>query len=107
MKSRFAGAGYVLVDNSASDWGNKAESDVLVCGGCQAVLFWHDTIDHQGRIHVGWAGEGAWCHRCDKPLCTACGAKPCPPECGGFEKRFFEAVEDQCRREQNAKILGI
>ena len=98
MKSRFAGAGYILVDNRASDWGNRIESDVLVCGGCQSLLHRHDTIDHQNRIHIGWANEGAWCHRC---------AKPCPPECGGFEKRFFELVEDQYRREQNAKILGI
>ena len=107
MKSRFAGAGYILVDNRASDWGNRIESDVLVCGGCQSLLHRHDTIDHQNRIHIGWANEGAWCHRCAKPLCAACGAKPCPPECGGFEKRFFELVEDQYRREQNARILGI
>jgi hypothetical protein len=107
MKSRFAAAGYILVDNRASDWGNRIESDVLVCGGCQALLRRHDTIDHQGRVHVGWANEGAWCHRCDKPLCAACGAVPCPPQCGGFEKLFFEAVEDRYRRAQNARILGI
>jgi hypothetical protein len=32
MRSRFAGAGYVLVDNRASEWGNKIESDVLAEG---------------------------------------------------------------------------
>jgi hypothetical protein len=107
MKSRFAGAGYALIDNRASDWGNVVESDVLVCGGCQAVLYRHDTIDHRGRVTAGWAADGAWCHRCDKPLCAACGAAPCPPECGGFEKRFRRLVEEQYRREQNARLFGI
>jgi len=60
MTSRFAGAGYLLVDNRASDWGGKIESDVLVCRKCEALLHRHDTVDYRGRVYVGWANEGAW-----------------------------------------------
>jgi hypothetical protein len=99
--------GFILIDDRASEWGNKIESDLLVCGQFEPLQHRHDTIDHQGRVHVGRANEGAWCHCDDKSLCAACGAVPCPPECGGFEKRFMQLVEDQYRREPNAKILGI
>jgi hypothetical protein len=106
-QSRHHGAGYILIDNSASDWGNKIEADIRCCGLCEKILPLHDTVDHLGRLTVGWRNEGAYCHRCDKPLCHECGSKPCPSECGGFEKKFADAIEEQYRIEQNAKILGI
>jgi hypothetical protein len=103
------GAGYALIDNSASDWGNKIEADVLSCIRCQKILFRQHTIDHLGRIHLGWNDTGAWCHRCDAPLCFECAApsNPCPAQCGGFRAELDRAIEANYHRTQNAKILGI
>ena len=109
MRSRFHGAGYALIDNSASDWGTKIESDVLGCGKCQAVIFRHSYVDHLGIGRLGWDAHGGQrCNCCDAPICLACAAgPPCAPDCGGFKKAFDRQFEDNYRQLQNAKILGI
>jgi hypothetical protein len=48
------------------------------------------------------------CFVCTKPLCTHCTARAMKFGCDGPEvKRVEAAVNEQYRREQNAKILGI
>lgn len=108
IKSRYHGAGYMLVDNRASDWGNKIESDILCCCKCETTIHRHTYIDHLGLVHFGWTEKGGYCHRCDKPMCLSCASGPeCPPGCGGFEKEFLRLVDESYHRQQNAKILGI
>jgi hypothetical protein len=112
-KSRNHGAGYILVDNTASDWGTKEEGDLLACGGCDALLRVQDWVDHQGRFHEGHRANGAYCHRCDKPLCGSgnnnCAAKPACTQgnCHSFKMTFEEKVNANYRKEQNARMLGI
>jgi hypothetical protein len=112
-KSRYHGAGYLLVDNSASDWGTKEESDLLVCGMCDCTIRVQDWVDHLGRFHEGHRANGAFCHRCDKPLCGSgannCAARPpCSPgHCPSFIMTLEEKINDYYRRQQNARILGI
>jgi hypothetical protein len=109
MKSRLNGVGYALIDNSASDWGNKIESDVLSCGKCQAIIFVHSYVDHNGIGHLGWRDTGGHrCNCCDAPVCISCSSGlPCTPDCGGFKKAFDRQFDNVYQREQNAKILGI
>lgn len=95
MKSIFAGAGYVMVDNRASGGGLR-EDDLLGCLHCQAL------IDKSK-----WSAEGAFCHVCYGPICSFCDERKTTFGCEVFEKRFARAIEENYRKEQNAKILGL
>lgn len=90
--SRFSGSGYMLNDNRCSG-GKVEEADVLGCKHCCAVIF-----------KASWVEEGAYCHQCDGPICTACDRDP---NCKNFMRQLDQANDEAYRREQNAKILGI
>jgi hypothetical protein len=113
MKSRFHGAGYLLSDNRASDWGTKDEDDLLGCGHCGASIRRHGHTDVHG-YHPGWIEEGGMCCICDQPLCgpecNDCRAKVALPldqggGCNHQERQLERALHDAHRREQNAKLL--
>lgn len=95
MKSMFNGAGYVMNDNRASG-GVLREDDIISCVSCQAA------IDKSK-----WREQGAFCHALGGPICSFCDR--CRPlaDLEPFEKRFARAIEENYRKEQNAKILGL
>lgn len=93
-RSIFDGQGYYLNDNTCSG-GKRIESDVFVCRHCQRTM-----------LRADWAEEGAYCHRCDAPICARCGA-PNAIGCKPIQQQIDEALAAQHRREQNAKLLGI
>lgn len=93
--SVFDQMGYAVVDNRASG-GALHEDDLLGCRHCQAL------IDKSK-----WKISGAFCHCCDGPICAGCDARRPDFGCEVFERKFARAVEDNYRREQNRRVLGI
>lgn len=94
--SRFDGAGYLISDNSASDWGTREEDDVVCCAHCQAVVRKRQ-----------WVVAGGYCSNCDAPLCKTCADALQQQGCQNFMRKIDEALRDHHRREQNARLLGI
>lgn len=95
-KSIFNGAGYFMNDDRSSG-GKLDEDDLVGCGHCPKPL-----------KKAQWKTQGGMCFVCTKPLCNHCTARALKFGCDGPEvKRVEAAVNDQYRREQNAKILGI
>ncbi len=108
MRSIWNGAGYLLADNRASDWGTKDEDDLLGCGHCQALIRKHGHFSQALQRYLpGWVEDGGMCCVCDKPLCPSCRDRVVTQGCDSFAKMFERAIEDHYRREQNARILGI
>jgi hypothetical protein len=112
MQSIFNGAGYLLADNSASDWGTKEEDDLLGCGHCHAVIRKHAHTDPVTKRRIpGWLDEGGHCYVCNQPLCgpqnNNCRDRAQRHGCEAYARVLERAIEDNYRREQNAKILGI
>ncbi len=115
-KSIYNGAGYLLADNRASDWGTKDEDDLVGCGHCGATIRKHGYTDRQGKYHPGYLEEGGWCVGCGKPLC---GPENCncrdkamrPVEQGGgcvaMEREIEKALKEHHRKEQNSKVRGL
>jgi hypothetical protein len=96
MKSIFNGAGHFFNDDTASG-GKFDEDDTLACGHCD-----------RGLLKSKWKESGGMCFVCSKPLCRGCVDRTRQHGCEGpATKRLEAAVNDQYRREQNAKILGI
>jgi hypothetical protein len=50
---------------------------------------------------------GAYCPQCDWSICTICAIRYKKFGCEVFERRFTAMIEDNYRKQQNAKILGI
>ncbi|MDE2426352.1 MAG: hypothetical protein KGO96_10655 [Elusimicrobia bacterium] len=104
-QSRFSGAGYLIVDGR--------EADLLVCARCSGLILVQDRVDASGGVVPGHRSDGAYCHRCDGPLCGAglnnCAASaPCDRgSCRSFRATLEEQVDDNYRRGQNARVLGI
>lgn len=97
MKSRFNGAGYLLSDNTASDWGTKEEADILSCGHCQALIKKSD-----------WKEDGCWCSCCDQAVGVTCGCakRMLTRGCENFLMKLEKAIERKYTVDQNARILG-
>jgi hypothetical protein len=91
-KSRFWGAGYRRVDNRVSG-GTLEESDVLGCLHCQALI-----------MKAAWVEEGAYCHKCDGPICSECDKNP---DCVPFMKQLDQAVDAAYKEGQKARLFGI
>lgn len=93
----WTGHGYFLNDDRASG-GRKSEDDVILCTHCERPILKHY-----------WQSQaGAFCFSCFAPICEDCGAKmKASGQCEVHERRFRQAIDDNYRREQNARILGI
>lgn len=95
MTSIFDGEGYVLNDNRASG-GDLVEDGLLGCNHCQ------------GSINKSkWRIQGAFCNVCFSPICSYCDTRKSQFGCEVFERKFARAIEDNYRREQNRRVLGI
>jgi hypothetical protein len=97
MKSIFNGEGYLLNDNRASG-GLRKEDGVLGCVHGQCLI--EKSLWRFGK-------SGAYCPQCDGPICTYHAIRMQQFGCEPFAKAFTAAIEDQYRKEQNAKIMGV
>ena len=95
VKSRFNGLGYRLADNTASG-GLRAEADMIGCHHCQKLM-----------VKSDWAEDGGWCSRCDGAVCGPCADRMLTKGCEAFVHQLMAKLEDQYRRAQNARMLGI
>jgi hypothetical protein len=90
------GHGYFFNDNRASG-GKLVEDDLLGCGHCPKPLKKRE-----------WRMQGGMCFVCNKPLCLQCYERARTIGCEGPDvDRLMRAVNEQYRRAQNAKVLGI
>lgn len=88
-------AGYYRNDDRPSG-GKLAEDDVQTCTHCQAVIKMRK-----------WKDDGAWCGRCEAPICTACAPRLLTHGCEPFLKQLELHVERQIRRRQYEKLTGL
>jgi len=94
-RSIFNGQGYYLNDNRAS--GGTLEEDALLgCNHCHAPL-----------KKAEWKHEGGFCMGCEKPLCFSCLKDATKNGCRPEVERIARAVEEDYRRGQNARVMGI
>jgi hypothetical protein len=96
MRSIFNGAGYLIADNRASDWGTIEEADLIGCAHCNQTMKKRD-----------WQEDGGFCHCCAKPICGPCADAMPRSGCVPYLRKLERAVDDAYRREQNRRILGI
>ena len=94
-KSIFNGHGYFLNDDTASG-GLKTEDDLVSCKHCQKPL-----------KKVEWKLRGGMCNVCTSPLCYTCYEKAQKFGCTPYVEQLERAVNEDYKRRQNAKILGI
>ena len=93
MKTYTNGMGYVIADNRASDWGTIEEADLIGCNHC-----------HCAMKKPAWQADGAFCHVCDRPICPNCAEKP---GCTPYVEKLQRAINEDYRRRQLARMLGI
>lgn len=96
MKSIFDGSGYYFNDDRASG-GKFEEDDILGCRHCQAGIKKSHWLRNAGY---------ARCPACDGFMCDTCYDKAKVEGCQVYERQVHRAVEDNYRKEQNAKVLG-
>ena len=94
------GAGYLHNDNRAAHEGLQ-EADIGCCPHCQR------TINLQEWKKEREQGGGGWCRQCFAPVCGPCLTKMLTYGCQPFVKLVDKALEENYRREQNRKALGI
>ena len=95
MKSIFDQCGYLSNDNRASG-GLHEEDDLLGCKHCQALVKKSE-----------WKLEGGFCRACDSPLCATCAPRAQQFGCEVFARTVETVLNEQHRRQQYAKILGV
>lgn len=95
-RSVFNGMGYVIADNTASDWGTKEEADLIGCAHCHGLIKKTD-----------WQNDGGFCSCCDHAVCAHCADRMLTHGCENFKRKIDQAVEAQYRKQQNARILGL
>ena len=95
MHTRSSQLGYMKIDNRCSG-GLLFEDDVDGCRHCHAPI-------PRSKLLVAHAH----CSNCDGPLCAPCGVRAMKFGCVTHDQWMTQLIEDQYRREQNAKILGI
>jgi len=91
-------AGYYRNDDRNSG-GKLAEADIKTCTHCQAVIKMQE-----------WKAEGAWCAKCEAPVCG--GTNQCAKDtatfgCVPFFKKIEQYAEEQMRFAQFSKLAGL
>lgn len=93
-KSIFHGHGFYVATNTE---GKKVEDDFLTCRHCQ-----------QGMLKSAWKLKGGMCMVCEGTICSNCHERTRKFGCEGpYVKELERAVNEDYKRRQNAKILGI
>lgn len=93
--SIFRGMGYLLNDDTASG-GQKQEADLLGCNHCDRLM-----------RRKFWEARGGHCFVCDRSICPRCLQRIPKHGCEHSVRRFTAALEDEYRKQQNARVLGI
>ncbi len=94
------GAGYHLNDDSNSG-GKKLEHDVISCTHCETLMFVQDWKKERKQ------GGGTVCRKCQAPVCGPCGERMILFGCEPFLEKIDRIIEENYRKEQNRKVLGI
>lgn len=76
----------------------KSEADILVCG--------HSSCGQRAMTMTEWKAHGGQCFVCGHTVCGPCMTRMMKFGCEVFEKVIEDALNDQYRKAQNAKILG-
>ena len=100
MKRQADGAGYYINDERASGDGVD-EADVLTCPHCEKIIKLQDWRKEREQ------GGGGWCRKCQAPVCGPCLDRMLVFGCEPWLKRIDRAFEENYRRAQNRKVLGI
>lgn len=74
----------------------KVEADIKTCTHCQAA------INMQA-----WKEDGAWCGKCQAPICGHCGDLMVTQGCLPYVKRLEMILESDEQRAQLRRLLGI
>ena len=88
-------AGYFLNDDRNAG-GRKAEADVRSCTHCQAII-----------LMQAWKDNGAWCKRCNAPICANCGDRALIYGCEPFMKKLEAFTNAIVKYEQHLKVAGL
>jgi hypothetical protein len=100
MKRQADGAGYLFNDDRNSG-GKLDEADMVTCPHCEALLRLQDWRKEREQ------GGGGWCRKCFAPVCGPCLDRMLVFGCEPYLKKIDQAVEENYRRQQNRKTLGI
>jgi hypothetical protein len=88
-------AGYLGAETGGHN-NRKVEADIKTCTHCQAAI--NMTV---------WKEDGAWCGKCQAPICGPCGDKMLTQGCLPYVKRLEMILESDEQRAQLRRILGI
>lgn len=88
-------SGYFRNDDRNSG-GQLSESDVQTCTHCQCVIKLSE-----------WKLEGAYCGKCEAPICAACGEEAARIGCVPFAKRIELYFESDYKYSQFVKLAGL
>jgi len=89
------GAGYFRNDDRLSG-GTLSEADIRTCTHCQKVIKMQE-----------WREQGAFCHRCDAPICDQCGARAAVYGCEPFLKKIDQYLDATTKYAQCLKMAGL
>jgi len=89
------GAGYMFADDRCSGNGLK-EADMLGCNHCQGLM-------EKNK----WREDGGWCSCCGQPVCGPCADKILTEGCIPFIKKVDMQLEENYKKKQLGRILGI
>ena len=90
-------AGYLL-NNQGMNVSQRYEADIRTCTHCQAV------IEMQK-----WKDDGAWCSKCNAPVCAhgECAARTEKLGCIPYIKFIETILEGQTSLDQFRKMVGL
>ncbi len=94
------GAGYLHNDNRAAHEGLE-EADILLCPHCQTTIKLHEWRKERSE------GGGGWCRKCQAPVCGRCLTRMIQFGCEPFQEKIDKALEENYRRRQNMRVLGV
>ena len=88
-------AGYLGVETGGHN-SRRVEADIQTCTHCQAVI-----------NMTSWKEDGAWCGKCQAPICGPCGDQMLLTGCLPYVKRLEMILESDEQRAQLRRLLGI
>jgi hypothetical protein len=89
------GSGYYLNDDTNSG-GQKAEADIRTCTHCQCVIKMQE-----------WKDDGAFCRKCNAPICAHCGDRALVYGCEPFLMRLERFTNAVVKYRQHLKVAGL